>query len=125
FPVLQPREQINTVGILIVTGDRGLAGAFNSQIVRAAQAAAREHEEQGRTVVFYATGRRGVSALTFRNRTPEEAFTGFTDNPGFGDAREVAETLSAAFVDGKVDLVEVIYNRFVSALTQEVERTVL
>lgn len=125
FPVLQEREQINTVGILIVTGDRGLAGAFNSQIVRAALVAAREHEEQGRTVVFYATGRRGVSALTFRNRTPESGFTGFTDNPAYSDAREVAETLSAAFVDGKVDLVEVIYNRFVSALTQEVSRTIL
>ena len=125
FPVLQEREQINTVAILLVTGDRGLAGAFNSQIVRAGLAAAREHEDQGRTVVFYATGRRGVSALTFRSKTLQSSFTGFTDNPKFADAREVAETISADFVDGKVDLVEVIYNRFISALTQEVERSVL
>ncbi len=125
FPVLQERETINTVAILLVTGDRGLAGAFNSQIVRAGLAAAREHEDQGRTVVFYATGRRGVSALTFRNKTLQSSFTGFTDNPKFADARDVAETISADFVDGKVDLVEVIYNRFISALTQEVERSVL
>lgn len=125
FPVLQEREQVRTVGLLLVTGDRGLAGAFNSQIVRAALAAAAEHEAQGRTVVYYATGRRGVSALTFRGRAPESSFTGFTDNPKFADARDVAQTLASAFVDQQVDLVEVLYNRYISPLTQVVERSVL
>lgn len=125
FPVLQEREQIRTVGLLLVTGDRGLAGAFNSQIVRAALTAAAEHEAQGRKVVYYATGRRGVSALTFRGRAPEASFTGFTDNPKFANARDVAETLASAFVDEQVDLVEVLYNRYISPLTQVVERSVL
>jgi len=123
--VLQEREQIRTVGLLLVTGDRGLAGAFNSQIVRAALAAAAEHEAQGRKVVYYATGRRGVSALTFRGRAPEASFTGFTDNPKYADARDVAQTLASAFVDEQVDLVEVLYNRYISPLTQVVERSVL
>ncbi|RYG68412.1 ATP synthase F1 subunit gamma, partial [bacterium] len=119
------RDDIKTVGILLVTGDRGLAGAFNSQIVRAAQALAKELESEGKKVVVYATGRRGVSAMTFRGRTPEASFTGFTDNPKYGDAREVAETLAAAYLDGKVDQVEVIYNKFISTLTQEATQTTL
>lgn len=125
FPLLQGRDDVKTVGILLVTGDRGLAGAFNSQIVRAAQSLAREYEAEGKKVVVYATGRRGVSAMAFRGRHPEASFTGFTDNPKYGDAREVAETLAAAYLDGKVDQVEVIYNRYVSALTQEVTQTTL
>ncbi len=125
FPLLQGRDEIKTVGILLMTGDRGLAGAFNSQIVRAAVKLAQEHEAQGRKVVIYSTGRRGVSAMTFRNRTPEASFTGFTDAPKYADAREVAETLMAAYLDGKVDQVEVLFNHFVSALTQEVTQTTL
>lgn len=122
FPLLQGRDEVNTVGILLVTGDRGLAGAFNSQIVRAATKLARDYEEQGKKVVIYATGRRGVSAMAFRGRTPEESFTGFSDNPKYSDARDAASALSAAYLDGKVDQVDVLYNQFVSALTQEVQQ---
>jgi F-type H+-transporting ATPase subunit gamma len=125
FPLLQGRDEIKSVGILLVTADRGLAGAFNSQIVRAAQKLAAEHEAEGRNVVIYATGRRGVSAMTFRGRTPSASFTGFTEKPAYADAREVAETLAAAYLDGKVDQVEVLFNHFVSALTQEVTQTTL
>ena len=125
FPLLQGRDEVKTVGILLITGDRGLAGAFNSQIVRAATKLAKEHEEQGRKVIVYAAGRRGVSAMTFRGRNPEGAFTGFSDAPKYADAREVAETLMAAYLDGKVDQVEVLFNHFVSALTQEVTQTTL
>jgi F-type H+-transporting ATPase subunit gamma len=125
FPLLQGRDEINTVGLLLVTGDRGLAGAFNSQIVRAAIKLATEYESQGKKVVIYAAGRRGVSAMTFRGRTPEESFTGFSDSPKYVNARDAASTLSAAYLDGKVDQVEVLYNRFVSALTQNVEQFTL
>lgn len=125
FPLLQGRDEINTVGILLVTGDRGLAGAFNSQIVRAGVKLARELEEQGKSVVIYAAGRRGVSAMSFRGRTPEEQFTGFSDNPKYVNARDVASTLSAAYLDGKVDQVVVLYNQFISALTQNVEEFTL
>jgi F-type H+-transporting ATPase subunit gamma len=125
LPVLPTHESDNDVAILLVTGDRGLAGAFNSQIIRAGLRAAAEHESEGRTVHWFASGRRGVSSLTFRAKDVEGGYTGFTDRPSYGDAREIADDLIAAYVDGKVDRVEIFYNGYVSALTQEVRRETL
>src|ERR687883_2026976 len=68
LPILQEHEQVSSVGMLLVTGDRGLAGAFNSQIVRAGVRAASEFEQEGKNTVWYASGRRGVSSLAFRGR---------------------------------------------------------
>ena len=125
LPILNEHESENTVGLLLVTGDRGLAGAFNSQIVRAGIRAAAEHESGGRSLVWYASGRRGVSSLTFRGRDVAGAYTGFTDRPSYGDARDIASDLIAAYVDGKVDRVEIIYNQYISPLTQKVTRETL
>ncbi len=125
LPVLQEHESINKVALLLVTGDRGLAGAFNSQIIRAGIRAASEHEGQGREVSFSASGRRGVSTLTFRGRELAGSYVGFTDRPAYADAREIAEDLVTAFVDGEVDEVEIIYNGYISPLTQEVRRETL
>jgi F-type H+-transporting ATPase subunit gamma len=125
LPILKQHEQEQRIALLLVTADRGLAGAFNSQIIRAGVRAAVEYEEQGKEVVFWATGRRGVSSLTFRGREPEGAFTGFTDRPAYANAREVAESLMAAYIDDKVDKVEVFYNGYVSPLVQEVRRETL
>ena len=125
LPILKQHEREERIGLLLVTADRGLAGAFNSQIIRAGLRAAAEYEEQGKTVVFSATGRRGVSSLTFRGREPEGAFTGFTDRPAYANAREVAESLMALYIDDKVDRVEVFYNGYVSPLVQEVRRETL
>jgi F-type H+-transporting ATPase subunit gamma len=125
MPVLQEHESLNRVGVLLVTGDRGLAGAFNSQIIRAGMRAANEHESEGREVRFSASGRRGVSTLTFRGREIAGSYVGFTDRPAFANAREIAQDLVTAYVDGEVDKVEIIYNGYVSALTQEVRRETL
>jgi F-type H+-transporting ATPase subunit gamma len=125
LPILKQHEREERVALLLVTADRGLAGAFNSQIIRAGLRAAAEYEEQGKTVVFSATGRRGVSSLTFRGREPEGAFTGFTDRPAYANAREVAESLMALYIDDKVDRVEIFYNGYVSPLVQEVRRETL
>jgi F-type H+-transporting ATPase subunit gamma len=125
LPILQEHEKESTVAILLVTADRGLAGAFNSQILRAGLRAAAEYESDGKTVKFFASGRRGVSSLTFRGREVGGAYTGFTDRPGYANARDIAEGLMAAYVDGDVDRVEVFYNGYVSALTQEVRRETL
>lgn len=124
-PILKQPESENTVGILLVTGDRGLAGAFNSQIVRAGIRAGVEYETGGKSTVWYASGRRGVSSLAFRGREAAGAYTGFTDRPAYANAREIATDLMAAYVDGEVDRVEIIYNRYVSPLTQEVTRETL
>jgi F-type H+-transporting ATPase subunit gamma len=125
LPILKQHESTDTVAILLVTGDRGLAGAFNSQILRAGMRSAREHEDEGRKLSFYASGRRGVSSLTFRGRDVAGGYTGFTERPQYADAREIAQDLITAYVDGEVDRVEVIYNGYISPLTQEVRKEVL
>src|SRR3954468_1394693 len=79
LPILQERENISKVGLLLVTGDRGLAGPFNSQIIRAGNRRGQDLEGEGSEVVWYASGRRGVSSLTFRGREVAGGFTGFTD----------------------------------------------
>jgi F-type H+-transporting ATPase subunit gamma len=125
LPILNEHEAEDKIGILLVTGDRGLAGAFNSQIVRAGIRAGVEYENSGKSTVWYASGRRGVSSLTFRGRETKGSYTGFTDRPAYANAREIASDLIAAYVDGEVDRVEIVYNRYVSALTQEVTRETL
>jgi F-type H+-transporting ATPase subunit gamma len=125
LPILQQHENENSIAILLVTADRGLAGAFNSQILRAGLRAAGEHESEGRETTFYASGRRGVSSLTFRGREVAGAYTGFTERPSYADARDIAEDLMTAYVDGKVDRVEILYNGYVSPLVQEVRRETL
>jgi F-type H+-transporting ATPase subunit gamma len=124
-PILAQHENEQTVAILLVAADRGLAGAFNSQIIRAGMRLASELEADGKQVVWYASGRRGVSSLTFRGREVVEGYTGFTERPAYSDAREIASDLMAAYIDGEVDRVEIIYNGFVSALTQRVTRETL
>jgi F-type H+-transporting ATPase subunit gamma len=125
LPILNEHESVNTVGLLLVTADRGLAGAFNSQIVRAGIRLAAEHESEGRSLTWYASGRRGVSSLTFRGREVAGSYTGFTDRPSYGDARDIAQDLMTAYVDGDVDQVDIIYNGYVSPLTQHVTRETL
>jgi F-type H+-transporting ATPase subunit gamma len=123
--LLNERETIATVGLLLVTGDRGLAGGFNSQVIRAGMRAGTELDEQGLRTVWYATGRRGVSSLTFRGRELSGAYTGFTDKPSYADARDIAGELIEAYTTGTVDRVELVYNAYVSPLTQEVTRETL
>jgi F-type H+-transporting ATPase subunit gamma len=125
LPILQEHESTNNVGLLLVTGDRGLAGAFNSQIIRAGLRAATEHEGEGHQLRFYAAGRRGVSTLRFRNRDVLGEYVGFSDRPAYADAREIAQDLTTAYVDGDVDRVEIFYNGYISPLTQEVRRETL
>jgi F-type H+-transporting ATPase subunit gamma len=125
LPILQEHDQVNRVGLLLVAGDRGLAGAFNSQIVRAGVAAGRQHDSEGREPVYFASGRRPATSLTFRGLEPAESFTGFTDRPAYADARRIAERLMAAYIDDEVDRVEIFYNGYISPVTQEVRRETL
>jgi F-type H+-transporting ATPase subunit gamma len=124
IPLLKERENVQTVGLLLVTGDRGLAGGFNSQIIRAGNRRARELEDEGKDVRWFASGKKGVSSLEFRGRDVT-GFEGFTDRPAFSDAREIGDALTSAYVDGEVDRVEVIYNHYVSTMTQEVSHETL
>jgi len=125
LPLLEEHESEDKVGILLITGDRGLAGAFNSQILRAGNRRALQLQEEGKEVVWYASGRRGISSLEFRGREVAGSWAGFTDRPAFSDARDIASEISAQYIDGKFDRLEMIYNGYVSAMTQEVKTDVL
>jgi F-type H+-transporting ATPase subunit gamma len=124
MPLLKEREDAKTVGLLLVTGDRGLAGAFNSQIIRAGNRRARELRDEGKDVRWFASGKRGISSLEFRGNDVT-GFSGFTDRPAFSDARDIGDALTSAYVDGEVDRVEIIYNHFISTMTQEVSHETL
>jgi F-type H+-transporting ATPase subunit gamma len=125
IPVLEEREKLNRVGILLVTGDRGLAGSFNTQIIRAGLELQREFESDGAEVVFSVVGRRGNSTLQFRGENVDQTYVGFTDRPAFANAREIGQDLSSAYMDENLDRVELVYNRYVSPLTQYVRRQTL
>jgi F-type H+-transporting ATPase subunit gamma len=119
-PLLARREP-GRVGIVVLTGDRGLAGAFNGQVVRRALQAGAEHAAQGREVVYLPAGRKGLGTLRFRGRDVLTSWTGFSDRPAYADAEAIAEATSQAYIAGELDLVVLVYNRFVSALQQQVE----
>jgi F-type H+-transporting ATPase subunit gamma len=122
LPILQEKENVSTVGILLVTADRGLAGPFNSQILRAGNARVRQLDAE---VLWYASGRRGISSLEFRGLETGGSWSGFTDRPAFSDARAIADGLTSAYVDGKVDRVEIFYNGYISPVNQEVRHETL
>src|SRR6185295_15465883 len=124
-PVMEEREDVKRVGIVLVTGDRGLAGAFNTNIIRDGMRLGGELRERGIETSYSAVGRKGVSALTFRKQDLRTSYVGFTDRPGFANAREIGEELTAGYVDGELDRVELVYNRYVSPLTQHVWRQTL
>jgi F-type H+-transporting ATPase subunit gamma len=125
LPLLSVHETQTRVGLLVVTGDRGLAGAFNSQVIRAGVRASSELAAEGLQSTWFATGRRGVSSLTFRGLELSGTYTGFSDRPSYADARTVADDLITAYVDGDVDRVDVLYNAYISPLTQRVTRETL
>ena len=124
-PILKEPDNYDKAGVLLVTGDRGLAGAFNSQILRAGLKAAQDFESEGLEVSFFASGRRGASSLRFRRREPAGAWEGFTDRPAYANAREIAAALMQAYIDDGVDQIDIFYNRYVSPLSQVVTRETL
>jgi F-type H+-transporting ATPase subunit gamma len=120
LPLLEQREQVETVLIVPLTGDRGLAGAFNAQVMRRAFALARELQTQGKTVRWVAVGKKGRSTLTFRRHALDGGYVGFTDKPAYADAQAVAHRVAELFTEHEADSVVLVYNTFVSALTQHV-----
>jgi F-type H+-transporting ATPase subunit gamma len=119
LPLLQRRD-VETVAIVAITGDRGLAGAFNAQVLRRAFALERSLRREGKTVRWLVVGRKGASTLRFRRYQVEQAWTGLGDRPGYHDAQAVAHRLAELYVEGEVDRVVVVYNAFVSPLVQRV-----
>jgi F-type H+-transporting ATPase subunit gamma len=118
-------ETIERAAVLVITSDRGLAGAFNSQVLREAEELSELLRSQGKEVVYFLIGRKAVSYFQFRRRPSERQWTGSSENPQFDLAKDVAEAVLEAFLrdaaDGGVDEIHVVYNRFVSMMTQTPE----
>ncbi len=119
LPLLQRRE-VHTTAILPLTGDRGLAGAFNAQIIREAFAIERRYRDEGVEPRWLVAGRKGASTLRFRRYEIEQAWSGFSDSPRYADAQAIAHRIAELYAQQEVDRVVVIYNHFESALTQRV-----
>jgi F-type H+-transporting ATPase subunit gamma len=120
LPLLEQREAVETVAIVPLTGDRGLAGAFNAQILRRALALERSLQAEGKAVRWLAVGKKGRSTLLFRRRELVAAYMGFTDQPAYADAQAIAHRCAELFTEGDVDRVTLVYNTYISALTQRV-----
>jgi F-type H+-transporting ATPase subunit gamma len=119
-PLLTRREP-GRVGVIVVTADRGLAGAFNGQVLRRALQVGAGHEVEGHEVVYLPVGRKGLGTLRFRRREVLASWTGFSDRPEYADAEAIVAAAIKAYAAGELDLVLLVYNRFVSALSQHVE----
>jgi F-type H+-transporting ATPase subunit gamma len=103
-PLLQARPNVRRAGVLLITSDRGLCGGYNASAIRTAEQLITRLTEDGKQVALYVVGRKGVTYYRFRNRPMEGTWTGFSEQPTFADAREVARTLIDAFVAGADDL---------------------
>ncbi len=120
LPLLERREDVSRVALLPITADRGLAGAFNAQVLRRAFALERELRGEGLEVKWLASGRRGRSSLTFRGYELIQAWQGFSERPEYADAQAIARRAAELYANEEADRVVVIYNRFQSALVQQV-----
>ena len=119
FPLLEERD-VQTVAILPITGDRGLAGAFNAQILRRSFALEREVRGEGQSARWVVVGKKGRSPLRFRRYDVDQAWTDFTDRPAYSDAAAIANKLAELYTEREVDRVVIVYNHYESALTQRV-----
>ncbi len=121
--LMQRRDEVKRVAIVVVTGDRGLAGPFNGQVLRRAFELEREARANGQEVVWLVTGRKGASTLRFRRYEISGEWAGFADKPTYADAQAVAHKAAELYTNEDVDRVVLVYNRFISALVQRVTTT--
>lgn len=119
-PLLEPRPEIRRVAHVVIAADRGLCGGYNSSVIRAAEGSMREHAVHGRDYALITVGRKAEGYFRYRDFRIDEAFSGFSDQPTYEDARSIAQAVERPFLSGDYDLVELIYTRFVTAGTQEI-----
>lgn len=136
-PLLQPRPRVRRAGVVVVTSDRGLCGAYNANVIRTAEELITKLHDDGKQVLLYVVGRKGVTYYSFRDREIEASWTGFSEQPTFADAREISEMLISAFMAGAddadgdadtpvagpdgvvgVDELHVVHTQFKSLMTQ-------
>jgi F-type H+-transporting ATPase subunit gamma len=119
-PLLAGRDEIRTVAFIAVTADRGLAGAYNSGVIRQVERSMAAAQAEGKATKLYTIGKKATGYFQFRSVPIEASFLGITDQPTYDQAKEIAVVVAAAFDSGEVDAVEVAYNEFLSAGSQRV-----
>jgi F-type H+-transporting ATPase subunit gamma len=119
-PLLAGRETVSNVAYVVITADRGLCGGYNAGVQRAAEGEIKADVLQGRDYSVIAVGRKAESYFRFRGYRIESTFSGFSDAPGYANAKEIGQHVVDLFVSGAVDRVELVYTRFISAGSQEV-----
>jgi F-type H+-transporting ATPase subunit gamma len=117
---LMERRDVQRIGVVVFSGDRGLAGPFNGQVLRRAFQLERQERGEGRELVWTVVGRKGGSTLRFRRYEVAAHWEGFVDKPTYRDAQAVAHRLAELYTEKEVDRVVVVYNRYVSPLVQRV-----
>jgi len=116
--MLLERREVSTVGVLVVSSDRGMAGAYASNVIRLAEQRIAEVEKSGKDVLIYAVGKKAQGYFRYRGFRIEQAYLGVTDTPGYNNARAIANTIMEAYASRRIDAVEAFYTRFESAMTQ-------
>jgi F-type H+-transporting ATPase subunit gamma len=117
-PLLERREDRGAAAVFVVSSDRGLAGAYNANVLRTTEELIQTLRTEGKEAKLYVTGRKGQSYFRFRQRAVERVWTGFSERPSYDDAKEIADTMIEAFVNHEVDEIHGVYTDFISGLTQ-------
>lgn len=117
-PLLAERDPVKSVGLIVLTGDRGLAGSYNSNVLKEAQKVAERQRQAGRTATVTSVGRKGAAFFRFRQVPLQNSYTGMSDKPAYADAKVIAKEVIEDYVSGKLDLVMIAYTEFLSAGVQ-------
>ena len=117
-PLFAPHETIDAVGVIVITSDRGLAGAYNSNALRRAERLIAEEEGEGRSVRLYVVGGKAETHFRYRNRRPDRVWTGMSDQPRYANAQEVSQRVFADYAAGDIDRVWLVFTDFRSAMSQ-------
>ncbi len=122
-PLLKERDDVDTVGFVVISADRGLAGGYNSSVIRACERAIQADQREGRKYSLVTSGRKAEAYFRYRGYAIADAFSGFSEQPSYEDARRVAEPVMRRYQEGEVDRVELTYTRFLSMGSQKVVTT--
>ena len=119
-PLLAERDEIRTVGFVVVTADRGLAGGYNANVIRTAERALQAEVAAGRDYMLITAGKKAEAALRFKGYRIEAAVNGFSEQPDYANARQIADLIMDRFTSGAVDQVQLVFTQFLSVATQRV-----
>tara|TARA_B100000073_G_scaffold108337_1_gene87213 strand:+ start:1730 stop:2665 length:936 start_codon:yes stop_codon:yes gene_type:complete len=119
-PLLRKAEKVTRVGVIVISSDRGLAGPYNSSVIRAAERQVQNARSEGAEYSLIVIGKKARDYFAFRNYKVESFTEGISDNPTYEDARKIAETVAQLFTDNHIDRVELVYTEFLSIGSQKV-----